>query len=61
MKKVHTDFKKGTPLFIIKLNGDVVEAKYLEKKSKYIVTDKGKVLVKDIRSITIRKTRDEEV
>lgn len=53
-KMIHTDFKKGTKLFVIRKNGTKFIDKFVEKKRAVIIfKNYNRIKIKDLRSITI--------
>jgi hypothetical protein len=51
---IHTDFKKGVKLFVIRKDGTKFIDKFVEKKRAVIIfKNYDRVKIKDLRSITI--------
>ncbi len=50
---LHTSFKRGKRIHIIKKNGDKLVTKFIERRSKAIITDAGKINNEEIASATI--------
>lgn len=56
MRTPHTSFHKGTSVFIILRDGEKIEDKFLDHKSGCVILRRsGKIDVKKIRSMSIRK------
>jgi len=54
----HTNFRKGTPVHVHLMNGDQFEDKFVEHRSKAVIlADRGRVLIADIRAMSIRKLK----
>jgi len=51
----HTSFQKGKRVHLILTNGKHVVTKFIEKRSKMIVTEAGKFMNKDVSSATIHR------
>jgi len=55
---LHHCFRKGTHILIIFKDGSQIDCKFLDAKTKYIMTNKGNFLFKDIRATTIFKHKE---
>lgn len=52
-RATHTSFRKGQRIRVALRNGNVFVAKYIERRSKFILTDLGKFLNCDLSSVVI--------
>ena len=54
---IHTDFRKGTKLWIIFKDGRTIKDKFLESKSGLIICEKQRYSTSLLRSVTIWRNR----
>ena len=54
---IHKAFRKGTHILIIFKDGSQVDCKFLDSKTKEIMTDKGNFLYVDIRATLIYRNK----
>lgn len=55
-KGMHTNYPKGTPLFIMLKNGGIVVGKFSDHKSGKVLLEDGQIIyLNDVRSMSIRK------
>ena len=52
---MHTSFRKGTPVFYILKDGTIGCGKFKDKKAGFVHLDDGRIRIRDIRAMTIRK------
>jgi len=57
---VHHNFPKGTRILIIFRDGTKLDCKFLDRKARSMITDKGEFLFKTMRATMIYKHRDGE-
>lgn len=55
---MHTSTDPGKRVRIKLKNGGSVEGKFVERKSKYVMLDSGKVFVSDIKQFIVVKVAD---
>lgn len=54
LRMIHTDFKKGTKLFVIRKDGTKFIDNFVEKKSATIIfKNYNRINIKNLRSVTI--------
>lgn len=51
----HTSFKRGKRVYLILTDGTAFVTKFIERRSKYILTEAGKYLNSQVRSATIAR------
>jgi hypothetical protein len=56
---LHHAFKKGTHILIIFRDRTQLDCKFLDRKAKSMITDKGEFLFKVMRATTIYKHKTE--
>lgn len=52
---MHTSFRKGTPVFYILRDGTIGGGKFQDKKAGFVHLDNGRIRIRDIRAMNIRK------
>ncbi|MCL2846962.1 MAG: hypothetical protein FWE38_04705 [Firmicutes bacterium] len=55
---LHHNFPRGTRILIIFRDGTKLDCKFLDRKAKSMITDKGEFPFKSMRATTIYKHRD---
>jgi len=55
---LHHNFRKGTRILIIFRDGTKLDCKFLDRKAKTMITDKGEYSFKDMRATTIFKHKE---
>jgi len=54
---LHHNFRKGTHILIIFRDGSQLDCKFLDRKAKSMITDKGEFLFRTMRATMIFKHR----
>ena len=55
---LHHNFRKGTHILIIFRDGSKLDCKFLDRKAKSMITDKGEFLFRTMRATTIFKHKE---
>ena len=55
---LHHNFRKGTHILIIFRDGTQLDCKFVDRKAKSMITDKGEFLFRDMRATTIFKHKE---
>ena len=55
---LHHNFRKGTRILIIFRDGTKLDCKFLDRKAKSMITNKGEFLFRTMRATTIYKHKE---